>query len=71
VTWDSYPLGFTDTTLGIGELFTDKQKITYARTGHPDLASFHHDLYRAVGNGSFWIMEQQPGMINTSTNYSK
>lgn len=68
VTWDSYPLGFTDTTLGIGELFTEKQKITFGRTGHPDLASFHHDLYRAVGKGLFQIAEQQPGPVNWAGN---
>jgi len=63
-TWDSYPLGFTDTTLGVGEIFTDQEKVQFARTGHPDLASMHHDLYRAVGRGKFGVMEQQPGPVN-------
>jgi beta-galactosidase len=63
-TWDSYPLGFTDTTLGLGDIFTEDEKRKYSSTGHPDLASFHHDLYRAIGKGRFWIMEQQPGPVN-------
>ena len=107
VSWDSYPLGFTDTSLGIrfqfnffllqmltlnqsifaglGSLFSDDEKAHYFRTGHPDLvrivliigqlsprclmfvcwqASFHHSLYRGMGQGKrFWIMEQQPGNI--------
>jgi beta-galactosidase len=73
--WDSYPLGFTDTTLGLGEMFSDEIKIRYAKTGHPDIASFHHDLYSSLtangrnrneleNRGKFWIMEQQPGPVN-------
>lgn len=57
--WDSYPLGFTD------ELPLDPEtKRRYGRTGHPDVAAFHHDLYRAVGRGRWWVMEQQPGPVN-------
>eukprot|EP01125_Pyxidicula_operculata_P017371 TRINITY_DN6080_c1_g1_i2.p1 TRINITY_DN6080_c1_g1~~TRINITY_DN6080_c1_g1_i2.p1 ORF type:complete len:722 (-),score=118.22 TRINITY_DN6080_c1_g1_i2:211-2376(-) len=63
-TWDNYPLGFTDTSLGLGEIFSINEKVKYARTGHPDVASFHHDIYRSVGKGKFWIMEQQPGPVN-------
>ncbi len=33
----------------------------FARQGDPDFQAFHHDLYRAVGRGRWWIMEQQPG----------
>ena len=33
-------------------------------TSHPDIAPFHHDLYRGVGRGRFWVMEQQPGPVN-------
>eukprot|EP00455_Lapot_gusevi_P046412 TRINITY_DN6106_c0_g1_i2.p1 TRINITY_DN6106_c0_g1~~TRINITY_DN6106_c0_g1_i2.p1 ORF type:complete len:793 (+),score=202.13 TRINITY_DN6106_c0_g1_i2:63-2441(+) len=66
--WDSYPLGFTDTSLGLGDLFSDSEKVQYYRTGHPDLASFHHSLYRGMGKygekNGFWIMEQQPGPVN-------
>jgi beta-galactosidase len=62
-THDSYPLGFTqDFFLGAEE----KQR--YARTGHPDIPSFHHDLYRGMcqgaNKGRWWVMEQQPGPVN-------
>ncbi|BDG17031.1 MULTISPECIES: beta-galactosidase [Thermus] len=57
--WDSYPLGFTDLMP-----LPEEEKLRYARTGHPDVAAFHHDLYRAVGRGRFWVMEQQPGPVN-------
>ena len=26
--------------------------------------AFHHDLYRSVGQGRWWVMEQQPGPVN-------
>ena len=57
--WDSYPLGFTESA----HLDADDKR-RYARTGHPDIAAFHHDLYRGVGRGRFWVMEQQPGPVN-------
>ena len=58
-TWDSYPLGFLETA------WWDSQvKQTYLRTGHPDFAGFHHDLYRSVSGGRFGVMEQQPGPVN-------
>ncbi|WP_117238256.1 beta-galactosidase [Thermus sediminis] len=57
--WDSYPLGFTDLMP-----LPPEEKLRYARTGHPDVAAFHHDLYRGVGRGRFWVMEQQPGPVN-------
>ncbi|HET7313215.1 beta-galactosidase, partial [Salinisphaera sp.] len=57
--WDSYPLGFLD--VGPWDAAT-KQR--YMRTGHPDVAAFHHDLYRGAGRGRFWVMEQQPGPVN-------
>lgn len=57
--WDSYPLGFTD-TFGFDAAVARR----YATTGHPDIAGFHHDLYRGVGRGRFWVMEQQPGPVN-------
>ena len=47
-TFDSYPLGFTDTTLGLSDMFTVEQKLHHAKTGHPDLASLHHDLHRGI-----------------------
>ncbi len=60
--WDSYPLGFTDSLPTTG--FTEAERVRYARTGHPDISAFHHDLYRGVGRGRFWVMEQQPGPVN-------
>lgn len=58
--WDSYPLGFLEDRAGRSEA----QQIAYARQGDPDFQAFHHDLYRAVGKGRLWIMEQQPGPVN-------
>ncbi|WP_428378016.1 beta-galactosidase [Lichenicoccus sp.] len=57
--WDSYPLGFTEQfPLDAAE------RALFAETAHPDIAAFHHDLYRGVGSGRFWVMEQQPGPVN-------
>jgi beta-galactosidase len=58
-TWDSYPLGFTEQFW-----FSDVEKARYRRQGHPDIAAFHHDLYRGCGRGRMWVMEQQPGPVN-------
>ncbi|MDE2298353.1 MAG: beta-galactosidase, partial [Burkholderiales bacterium] len=63
-TWDSYPLGFTQNFF-----LTPDEKVRWARTGHPDIPSYHHDLYRgmcldAQGRGRWWVMEQQPGPVN-------
>ncbi len=58
--WDSYPLGFTDMDL---LPCTQAEKSAYAQTGHPDMAAFHHDLYRGV-KPRWWVMEQQPGPVN-------
>ena len=58
-TWDSYPLGFLEQFW-----FSDAEKLTFARTGHPDIAAFHHDLYRGSSNGRWAVMEQQPGPVN-------
>lgn len=57
--WDSYPIGFLD----VGP-FSAADKERYLRQGHPDIAGFHHDLYRAVGNGRWSVLEQQPGAVN-------
>ena len=57
--WDSYPLGFTQDFF-----LSDAEKLRYARTGHPDIPSFHHDLYRGMCKGRWWVMEQQPGPVN-------
>ncbi len=57
--WDSYPIGFVERFP-----FTEEEKNRWALTSHPDIAPFHHDLYRGVGNGRMWVMEQQPGPVN-------
>ncbi len=45
--------------------FSDAEKLAYARQGHPDIAAFHHDLYRGcAANGRWWVLEQQPGPVN-------
>ncbi len=60
VGWDSYPLGFLDSFP-----FSDADKLAYARQGHPDIAAFHHDLYRGCApGGRWWVLEQQPGPVN-------
>ena len=58
--WDSYPLGFLENVVGA----EDAHKRRYNRQGDPDFQAFHHDLYRAVGRGRWWVMEQQPGPVN-------
>ena len=58
--WDSYPLGFLEMVSDADEKF----KAKYAHQGDPDFQSFHHDLYRSVGSGRWWVMEQQPGPVN-------
>ncbi len=58
--WDSYPLGFLLDRIEAD----DDHKLAYARQGDPDFQAFHHDLYRAVGRGRWWVMEQQPGPVN-------
>ncbi|MFC7293030.1 beta-galactosidase [Hirschia litorea] len=57
--WDSYPTGFLDMFA-----FSDEEKARYFRQGHPDIAAFHHDLYRGCGNGRWAVIEQQPGPVN-------
>ncbi len=58
--WDSYPIGFLSDRLEGSPAF----KQAFLRQGHPDNQAFHHDLYRAVGKGRMWVMEQQPGPVN-------
>lgn len=58
-TWDSYPIGFLEQSPE-----SEEYKATYARTGDPDFIALHHDLYRAVGKGRWWVIEQQPGPVN-------
>ena len=57
--WDSYPLGALEE-----QWYEPEVKAKYLRTGHPDFASFNHDLYRGMSKLPFWVMEQQPGPVN-------
>ena len=57
--WDSYPIPRTE-VIPLAE--ADKHR--WARTGHPDVSAFSHDLYRGIGNGRMWVMEQQAGPVN-------
>ncbi|MBJ3762404.1 beta-galactosidase [Maribius pontilimi] len=59
-TWDSYPLGFLEDRVPA----SDDGRARFLRQGHPDMQAFHHDLYRAVGRGRWWVIEQQPGPVN-------
>ena len=66
ITWDNYPLGMLEQSP-----LPDEVKARFARTGHPDLIAFNHDLYRGAltpADGRpftpFWVMEQQPGQVN-------
>ncbi len=59
VSWDSYPLGQVERFL------PEEEKVRWARTGHPDLISFNHDIYRGLkGRRGFWVMEQGAGQVN-------
>ncbi len=58
--WDSYPIGFLSDRIEN----SDARKLKFLRQGDPDNQAFHHDLYRAVGRGRWWVMEQQPGPVN-------
>lgn len=57
--WDSYPIGALEMFW-----FGEHDKLRWLRTGHPDFAGFHHDLYRGMSHRPFWVMEQQPGPVN-------
>jgi beta-galactosidase len=57
--WDSYPLGFLEQSSADAGF-----KERFMRQGDPDFTAFHHDLYRGVGRGRWWVMEQQPGPVN-------
>ncbi len=58
--WDSYPLGFLVDRCGASPEWQKR----FERQGDPDLQALHHDLYRQVGRGRWWVMEQQPGPVN-------
>jgi len=59
-TWDSYPLGFLEDRSDRDNTYRKNNM----REGDSDFQAFHHDLYRAVGRGRWWVMEQQPGPVN-------
>ncbi|CAN5590406.1 beta-galactosidase [soil metagenome] len=59
ITWDSYPLGMLEESS-----LPDEVKLSFMRSGHPDMISLMHDLYRGVKRRPFWVMEQQPGPVN-------
>ena len=59
MSWDSYPLGALENFW-----FDADAKQRWLRSGHPDFAAFHHDLYRGMSKQPFWVMEQQPGPVN-------
>lgn len=59
--WDNYPLGHLDTA---ADFVSEPERLQWARSGHPDISAFHHDLYRGVGRGRMWVMEQQAGPVN-------
>ena len=58
--WDSYPIGFLSDRIEA----SPEHKRRFLRQGDPDFQAFHHDLYRGVGQGRMWVMEQQPGPVN-------
>ena len=58
--WDAYPIGFLSDRVDASA----EDKRHFLRQGDPDFQAFHHDLYRAVGLGRWWVMEQQPGPVN-------
>ena len=57
--WDSYPMGAL-----VYAGLSDDEKAEMLRIGIPDQPAFNNDLYRQVGRGKVWIMEQQPGPVN-------
>ena len=64
--WDNYPLGYLEEMYQDWSGGDDKKK--YYDIGHPDISAFYHDLYRGIGKGKLWIMEQQPGAVNWAGN---
>jgi len=46
--WDSYPIGFVEPFP-----FSEAEQSRWQATSHPDIAPFHHDLYRGVRHGKF------------------
>ena len=61
VSYDNYPLGFSDQLMT--KASADESK-PFMRTGHPDLAALNFDSVRGLSKGAWWVMEQQPGPVN-------
>ena len=56
--WDAYPTGAPQLTKG------EQVEQADLRVGDPDQMGINHDRYRCAASGNFWVMEQQPGVIN-------
>ena len=61
VSYDNYPLGFSDQLMAKASAEDWKP---FMRTGHPDLAALNFDCVRGLSKGAWWVMEQQPGPVN-------
>ena len=61
VSYDNYPLGFSDQLMA--KASADEWK-PFMRTGPPDLAALNFDSVRGLSKGAWWVMEQQPGPVN-------
>jgi beta-galactosidase len=61
VSYDNYPLGFSDQLMGKASA---EEWQPFMRTGHPDLAALNFDSVRGLSKGAWWVMEQQPGPVN-------
>jgi beta-galactosidase len=61
VSYDNYPLGFSDQLMAKSSAEDWKP---FMRTGHPDLAALNFDCVRGLSRGAWWVMEQQPGPVN-------
>jgi beta-galactosidase len=65
VTIDNYPSGGIDRVRGM--LYIEEPAPAYAPdVGDPILTHLEFDLMRSLKDKPFWIMEQQPGLINWS-----
>ncbi|MGB5077133.1 MAG: beta-galactosidase [Sphingorhabdus sp.] len=61
VSYDNYPLGFSDQLMAHAAPEVAQQ---FMRTGHPDLAALNFDQVRGLSSANWWVMEQQPGPVN-------
>jgi beta-galactosidase len=61
VSYDNYPLGFSDQLMANAPTGQARQ---FMRTGHPDLGALNFDQIRGLSKAPWWVMEQQPGPVN-------